>query len=350
MRALTVEPGRAGSARVEDVPEPRPEDGTILVRTAAVGICGTDAEIVAGLYGWAPPGRRRLVIGHECLGRVEDAPAGSGFVAGDLLVGIVRRPDPVPCRHCAAGEWDLCSNGGYTERGIRKRDGYGSEYFRIEPAFALRVDAALGDLGVLLEPASIVAKAWDHTERIGGRSPAWRPRTLLVTGAGPIGLLAALMGAQRGLDVHVLDRATDGPKPQLVRDLGATYHAGALPDARELAPDIVIECTGAAPVIVDAVSRTAPSGITCLAGISSGQHRIGVDVGTLNRAMVLENDVVFGSVNANRRHYESAAAALARADRAWLSRLISRRVALAQWEQALARRPGDVKVVLDFTL
>lgn len=350
MRALTVEPGRAHSARVEDVPEPRREDGAVLVRTLSVGICGTDAEIVAGHYGWAPSGRRRLILGHESIGQVEEAPAGSGLAAGDLVVGIVRRPDPVPCRYCGAGEWDMCSNGGYTERGIKQLDGYCSEYYRIEPEFAVRVDPALGHLGVLLEPASVLAKAWDHAERIGSRSSAWKPRTLLVTGAGPVGLLAALIGAQRGLDVHVLDRVTDGPKPRLVRDLGATYHAGELPGADSLAPDIVMECTGAAPVIVDAISRTAPSGITCLAGISSGQHRIDVDIGLLNRTMVLENDAVFGSVNANRGHYESAADVLARADREWLSRLISRRVALAQWQDALDRRPDDVKVVLDFTL
>ena len=350
MRALTVEPRRANSARVEEVPDPRPQAGALLVRTLAVGICGTDAEIVAGEYGWAPPGERRLILGHESIGRIEEAPEGSGFAAGDLAVGIVRRPDPLPCRYCEAGEWDMCSNGDYTERGIKALDGYCSEYFTIEPGFAVRVDPSLGDIGVLLEPASIVAKAWDHTERIGRRSRAWRPRTLLVTGAGPIGLLAALIGIQRGLDVHVLDRVVDGPKPRLVRDLGATYHAGELPHPDSLVPDIVMECTGAAPVVLDAISRTAPSGITCLAGISTGQHRIGVDIDTLNRTMVLENDVVFGSVNANRSHYESAAEVLARADREWLSRLISRRVALAQWQDALERNPDDVKVVLDLTL
>jgi threonine dehydrogenase-like Zn-dependent dehydrogenase len=169
-----------------------------------------------------------------------------------------------------------------------------------------------------------------------------------VTGAGPIGLLAALIGAQRGLDVHVLDRATDGPKPQLVRDLGAAYHVETLPDPADFAPDIVMECTGAVPVILDAITRTAPSGIVCLTGISSGRHEIDLDLAALNRAMVLENDAVFGSVNANRLHYERAAEVLARADRGWLGRLISRRVPLDDWRDALDRRPGDIKVVLDF--
>jgi threonine dehydrogenase-like Zn-dependent dehydrogenase len=242
----------------------------------------------------------------------------------------------------------MCSNGRYTERGIKERDGYAAERFRVEPSFAVAVDAALGHLGVLVEPASVVAKAWDHAERIGGRSAAWRPQSVLVTGAGPIGLLAALMGRQRGLDVHVFDQVVDGPKPQLVRDLGATYHGGELSAIGDLRPDVIVECTGATAVIADAVTRNAPSGIVCLAGVSSGGHTIGVDVGGVNRRMVLENDVIFGSVNANRAHYEAGALALVRADRTWLSRLISRRVPLDDWRQAFIRRRDDVKVILDF--
>src|ERR1700757_2386163 len=226
MRAITVSPGVAHSARLEDIPDPPESDGPVLVRTLALGVCGTDREILDGRYGSAPPGQQRLVLGHESLGAVEAAPNGCGLAPGDLVVGIVRRPDPEPCIACAAGEWDMCRNGRYTERGIKDRHGFGAERFRIEPEFAVKLDPALGILGVLLEPASIVAKAWDHVDRIGGRAHSWQPRRLLVTGAGPIGLLAALIGAQRGLDVHVFDRATSGAKPQLVRDLGATYHNG----------------------------------------------------------------------------------------------------------------------------
>lgn len=347
MKALTVIPGQRDSTALNDVPEPSPHAGSLLVRTLAVGICGTDVEIVSGLYGWAPPGNERLTIGHESLGQVLEAPPDSGFAPGDLIVGIVRRPDPVPCRYCAAKEWDMCRNGLYTERGIKELDGYASERFRIEPEFAVKVDTSLGHLGVLNEPASVVAKAWDHAERIGRRSASWRPESVLITGAGPIGLLAALMGQQRGLEVHVFDQVTDGLKPQLVRDLGATYHAGSLAALGALTPDIIIECTGATPVIADAVTRSAPSGIVCLAGVSSGGHAINLDLGGVNRRMVLENDVVFGSVNANRRHYELAASALKRADRKWLSTLISRQVALDDWRDAFVRHRDDVKVVLE---
>src|SRR4051812_22220586 len=108
MKALTVKPGQANSARVEEVPEPPAGRGALLVQGLAVGVCGTDLEITSGQYGWAPPGRDRLVLGHESLGRVLEAPSDGGFKAGDLVAGIVRLPDPVPCANCAAGEWDMC--------------------------------------------------------------------------------------------------------------------------------------------------------------------------------------------------------------------------------------------------
>ena len=345
MRAFTVQPGQPNSISLDEVPAPPDSDGTVLVRALALGICGTDREIIAGHYGWAPPGQQRLVIGHESLGRVEDAPSDCGVKRGDLVVGIVRRPDPVPCPACAAGEWDMCRNGLYTERGIKQRNGYGSEQFRVEADFLIPVDPALDKLGVLLEPASVVAKAWEHVMRIGARSAAWKPQVALVTGAGPVGLLAALLGAQRGLEMHVLDRVRDGAKPELARALGATYHAG---DLGKLKPDIVIECTGAGSVVLDGIGRAAPDGVVCLAGVSSGGHKIKFDIGDLNRDMVLENHVVFGSVNANRRHYRAAAAALAKADKDWLGRLITRRVPLERWREAFEPRPDDIKVVVDF--
>jgi glucose 1-dehydrogenase len=349
LRALTVAPGFAASARLEDVPEPAISDGTVLVRTVALGVCGTDRDIIAGAYGSAPPGQKRLILGHESLGRVEFAPPHSALVAGDLVVGIVRRPDPVPCCACAAGEWDMCRNGRYTERGIKDRHGYGAERFRIEPEFVIKLDPALGLLGVLLEPTSIVAKAWDHVDRIGRRSKAWQPRTLLVTGAGPIGLLAALMGAQRGLEVHVFDRGWTGQKPQMVRALGGIQHAGLDIALERLQPDIVMECTGAPAVIGALLGRTAPGGIICLLGVSTPGHDIGVDIGKVNRNVVLDNDVIFGSVNANHAHYQTAAEALAAADRDWLVGLITRRVPLDNWNEALQHRPGDIKVIIEFS-
>ncbi|MGH8989752.1 MAG: glucose 1-dehydrogenase, partial [Acidimicrobiales bacterium] len=299
---------------------------------------------LSGEYGWPPPGRERLVLGHESLGRVVDAPPGSPFGAGDLVVGIVRRPDPVPCGNCAVGEWDFCRNGKYTERGIKEHDGYLSERYRITPEFVVKVDASLGLLGVLLEPTSVVAKAWEQVDKIGHRAH-WEPATAIVTGAGPIGLLAALIGVQRGLEVHVIDQMATGKKPDLVRALGAHYHTGAIADALD-APDIVIECTGVSSLVLDAMEHVGPGGVVCLTGVSSGGREVSVDEGALNRTMVLANEAVVGSVNANRRHYEAGATALSDADRGWLGELVSRTVPIDRWKEALDRTPDDVKVVV----
>ncbi|WP_030911064.1 glucose 1-dehydrogenase [Streptomyces sp. NRRL F-5126] len=345
MKAITVVPGDVGQVRAEDVAEPAEAEGALLVQGDLLGICGTDADIVHQGYGTPPPGEDRLLIGHESLGTVLRAPQGSSFAEGDRVVGIVRRPDPVPCEPCSRGEWDFCRNGKYTERGIKERRGYGSERWRVEPEFAVKVDPGLGDCGVLLEPTSVVAKAWEQTERIFSRA-SWRPRTALVTGAGPIGLLAALLGMQRGLDVHVLDLNDSGPKPGLVADLGATFHTG---DARDtgLRPDVVIECTGHGPLVFELTDVIAPNAVICLAGISGGTHAVPISTDEVNKSLVLENAVLFGTVNAARRQYEQAADALARADRAWLERLITRRVPMSGFKDALQKKSDDVKVVVD---
>ncbi len=307
MLALTVKPGIAGSARVDDI----------------------------GLEG--------RVLGHEAVVRIVDPPAACGFSDGQLVVPIVRRPDPVPCSACAVGEWDMCENGRYTEHGIRGAHGFACERFWLQPEFAVPVPQRLGELGVLVEPASVVAKAWEQVERIGTRAH-WDPRTVLVTGAGPVGLLAALMARQRGYQVTVLDRVTEGPKPVLVADLGADYRTGPLRDCPN--PDIVVECTGVGQLVLDAIEHSARTGIICLAGLSSGAHSLKFDASALNRRLVLENDVVFGTVNANRRHYEAAVKALTGADRDWLERIITRKVPLAQWADAFHKETADVKVVL----
>ncbi len=198
------------------------------------------------------------MLGHESLGRVIDPGPTSSLKKGDLVVGIVRRPDPVPCVNCAVGEWDMCRNGQYTERGIKEIQGFMSERWRIEPEYTIKVDSTLGVLGVLLEPTTVVTKAWAHVISVGVRT-FWEPRTVLVTGAGPIGLLAALIGVQRGLDVHVLDRVATGAKPEIVRDLGATYHSGDV-SAVGFEPDVIIECTGVGSVISESIQKSERAG------------------------------------------------------------------------------------------
>jgi glucose 1-dehydrogenase len=347
MKAITLEPGKPGTARLDEIAEPDARDGSVLVETVAVGVCGTDVEIVAGKYGWAPPGHTRLVLGHESLGRVIDpGPIGS-LEKGDLVAGIVRRPDPIPCANCAVGEWDMCRNGQYLERGIKQIHGFMSERWRIEPEYAMKVDRSLGLLGVLLEPTTVVAKAWEQIEAVGHRA-FWEPRTVLVTGAGPIGLLAALLGAQRGLEVHVLDRVESGPKPDLVRALGATYHTGSVGNVG-FQPDIIVECTGAGEVITEALCTVGAGGVVCLTGVGSGGRQVPLPTAGVATQLVLGNNVVVGSVNANKRHWYKAAQDLVRADRSWLGRLVSRHERPEHFARALTHKADEIKVVVQFT-
>jgi threonine dehydrogenase-like Zn-dependent dehydrogenase len=346
MKAITVEPHKPETVRLEDVPEPDVRDGSVLVEAIAVGVCGTDVEIVQGKYGWAPEGKQRLVLGHESLGRVLDPGPNGGLKKGDIVVGIVRRPDPVPCSNCAVGEWDMCRNGQYAERGIKSIDGFMSERWRIEPEYAMKVDRSLGLLGVLLEPTTVVAKALEQVGAVGHRA-FWQPRTVLVTGAGPIGLLAAFAARQHGFEVHVLDRVESGIKPDLVRDLGATYHAGAI-SGIGFQPDVIIECTGVGQVIADSIQAVAAGGVVCLTGVGTGGRTTGLSTADVAATMVLQNNVIVGSVNANKRHWYRAGQELARADRAWLARLITRREPPEAFIRALQRQPDDIKVVIQF--
>jgi glucose 1-dehydrogenase len=331
MRALVLRAdGSAGTLNLEDVPEPRPEDGELVVEAVALGICGTDRELVKRHRLVA--GERHMVIGHEALGRVLEAPKASGFLPGQLVVGTVRRPDPVPCFFCASGESDLCENGGFTERGISGGDGFGAELYTLEPEFAVHVDPALGVLGVLIEPTSIVAKGWERLERL----VSFRRRRALVLGAGPIGLLAALLGVQRGYEVHVVDQMNCGVKPAQVWTLGAVYHDSLIHLDGPF--DVVMECTSV--LTGEAVRLAGPSGAVCfVAGGHSGLS--GPDL-TSNRTLV-------GIVNSNRRHFVAGQEALRRADRVWLARLLSPCVRLDEWRDAFAPVGGTgVKAVIRF--
>jgi threonine dehydrogenase-like Zn-dependent dehydrogenase len=345
VKAVTAVPGDPESLRLDEVADPEHEPGELLVEMLMAGVCGTDHEILEGDIGHAAPGRDRLVLGHEALGKVVAAPGGSDFAPGDLVAPIVRRPDPVPCANCAVGEWDMCRNGRFTEAGIRGLDGYTAEKLSLPAEFAVKVTSALGHFGVLVEPASVVAKAWEHIIHIGRRGN-WSANRVLVTGAGPLGLLATLFATRLGEDVHVLDRATDGPKSGLVGDLGAIYHNEGLDRVGDHY-DVVLECTGDADLMMAVPAVTGPNGIVCLAGVADEGHQVVVS-SDLARNLVLENRTVFGTVNSNRRHYEEAARVLALTDQTWLERLVNRRIPLDDWKEAYTRHPDEVKTVIQF--
>lgn len=355
-RAVTLIPGTAGSARLDQVAVESPAAGQALVRVRAVGICGTDAEILAGLYGAAPPGHSRLVPGHESLLEVvATADNDPAWPAGQLAVAIVRQPCPERCPPCAAGRWDYCRTGHYREHGIKEVDGFLREYAVIDTASLIPLPNALAQSGVLVEPLSVVEKAVGEAYRVQSRLP-WNPQRALVTGAGPIGLLATWVLASKGLEVWTVDRvAPDSPKAQLVTAVGAHYLADDVTPLESVAGDgfdLALEATGYAPLLFRAQATLRPDGILVLTGVTGGHRTIEVDANLLNRELVLENHTLLGSVNAAREHYLAAVNDLAAWHRRYGDlplRLITRRLPLERFADALEKTPETVKNVVEVT-
>jgi threonine dehydrogenase-like Zn-dependent dehydrogenase len=356
MQAVTVTPGQRDSLRVLDIPDVQSEGTQVVVRVLQAGLCGTDAEITSGLYGEAPAGSPYLVLGHENLGFVESAPAGSPFSAGDLVVSTVRRPCPERCRPCRAGESDMCLTGHYLERGIQGLHGFMSERYVEDPQYVVAVPARLRPLAVLVEPMTVAQKALEQTFRIQGRM-SWAPRQAVVLGAGPVGILAAAAMRLRGLEVTVASREAEGStRDALLREAGIAYVSTAGTPIEELPHrlgpiDLVLEATGAAAVIAPAMSILGRDGVCVLASVTEVGRKWEIDLGTWNREMVLGNRLVFGTVNAARRHFEAAVRDVAAAEErlpGWMGRFITRRLPFTEASRALVRSPQDIKTVLDF--
>ncbi len=353
MRAVVITPGQKASNRLVEVPDPTPKSGEALIGVLSVGVDGTDDELVSGQYGQAPEGEDQLIIGHESLGRVVE-PAGD-LPAGQLVAAIVRRPDPVPCLNCAHDEWDYCLNGQYTERGIQGRHGFLAEYYTEHPRYPVRVPDELERVGMLVEPTTISVKAFEQVEVIQRRL-TWQPQRALVTGAGPIGLLAAAVLALRGLEVVVYNRSESGPKVDLTRELGAQYvAAGSVELGHDLASeygpfDVAIEATGFSPLAFRLLDTVGHNGVAVLTGVSGGDRTAELPVDHLNLEAVLQNKVLVGTVNADRGNFEQAVEDLVQVEQrwpGWLERMITLRPPLERYREALDRGPQDVKAVVD---
>jgi len=335
MLAIAVRPGSPGSVHARELDRPSigdvPDGRGVLVRTIRVGLCGTDREIIDGLFGTPPEGADHLVLGHESLGRVEavgDGVAGQ-LEPGTLVVATVRRSGTSP--YDRIGMYDFTTDPPL-ERGINRWHGFLSEFYLDTEDFLVPVPASLARVGVLLEPLSIVEKGLAQADEIQRRLRIWRPQRAAVTGAGTIGLLVTLALRLRGVDVTVLSRR---PAPyrnsDLVKALGATYLSTAgtsLAGAgRACGPfDLVFEASGHSPFAFEAVGALGANGIVVLSGVTGGPRPIEIDANAINQDLVLNNKVIVGTVNASRDDFVRGVEDLVRAERTypgWLERLLT---------------------------
>jgi glucose 1-dehydrogenase len=351
VRALTVVPGRAGSGAARDVPEPALSDGEVLIDVVRVGLCGTDADIERGEYGRAPEGADVLVLGHESVGRVA-RDAGS-LKAGTPVVASVRRPDN--CPNCLRGEQDMCLWGGYRERGINGIHGFCAERFAERSEYLFVVPEAIADVAVLLEPLTVSEKGWRHLAAAQQRMTVWEPRTAIVTGAGPMGILAAVKLRLLGLDVTVVERQPKPQKQALLARIGAGYAATSVTPLATVAGrskriDVVIDATGNSAVAFECMRLVGANGALLLTSVTGRKQALEVPTDDINQNLVLGNVLVLGIVNAKSDDFRSGIADLSEAERRWpgfLAALLTRRVPLADAARALRHDPSQIKTVVE---
>ncbi|MGH7643307.1 MAG: glucose 1-dehydrogenase [Candidatus Dormibacteria bacterium] len=368
MKAIITTPGTKGSVRLGEITDPsgtgtvQGADGkpapAVEVEVVEVGVCGTDLEIANDGYGAPPAGRDSLVLGHENLGRVVSVPDGVEMEKGQLVVATVRRPCPERCPPCAAGQSDDCLTGNYTERGIKGRDGYMAERYVESGDYLIPLPATLTKVGVLMEPSSIVEKGLIQSYKIQRVRMPWEPRQALVCGAGAVGLLAAIFLRLRDLEVSLVAKADpQSPAFKIARTIGANLLDAEQHPVSGLGQelghiDLIFEATGASSVAMDAIAATGHNGVCCLSSVTAGMRTVTIDSDSLNLDMVLGNKLVFGTVNANRTHFEAAARMLGAAVRKWpgvLEQIVTRRVAAEQFADAFSRQPDDIKTVISFS-
>lgn len=341
MQALLTTPGTRHSTHVGDIPEPAGEG--VLLRVLEVGVCGTDHEISEGIFGVPPDDGGELVLGHEMLAVVERD--GGGFSRGQLVTATVRRS----CGHCLAcaeQSPDSCLTGDYSERGITRLNGFARELVLEDPTQLVAVPPSLGRLGVLAEPTSVCARAIRHARTIGDRQP-WRLERALVLGAGAVGMLSTLLLRLQGVEVWTA--SLEGSNA-LVGAVGGHYVSTEDTPLAELGRfDLVIEAAGNAQLMAGTLGLLGRNGVACLLGIDPRKQDVTIDGPTLALDAILQNNVLFGSVNAQRQDWLAAVDALDEARTTWpgaLEQLIGLRVPLDRFEEAFAFRGGKATLVV----
>lgn len=360
MLAIAAQPGSTRPLLVETPQPPAPAAGQVLCRTLELGVCGTDREILHSGAPWVPPDEQHLILGHECLARIEAVGDGvSDFRARDLVVPVVRRPLPGMTRRV-----DLLPFGSFTERGIVCEHGFSQPLWLDRPEHLFRVPAEIADLAVLAEPLAVSEKAVNEAQllqqaRLGGDVwSAANPPRVLVTGMGPIGFTAVLAAVSRGWPVTMLGRDEPGTfRALLSARLGGSYQqfddGDARPDDVEQdGYDLLIECTGSDDVLVQAASRVRSCGAIAWLGSSRTPRPTTLNMQRLMRDGLLRNHLHIGCVNAAPRDFRDALAhlALLASDRrAELSALITARVPIGEslWHYG-HRQPQGIKTVVEY--
>jgi glucose 1-dehydrogenase len=368
MKAIAITPGTAGS-RIVDRPEPSITTAEqVKIKVIRVGICGTDRTEVSGGRADAPDGQKELVIGHEMFGQVVDAGSAVTRVKkGDFAVFTVRRGCG-KCPPCLMGRADMCQTGKYRERGIHGLDGYQTEYVVDDQQYVVRVPTELEAVGVLLEPLSIVEKAIDEALRLqivrcpeAATTPDWIVgRRCLVAGLGPVGLLASMVLRVRGADVYGLDVVdSTSARPKWLEVIGGHYVDGRQVPADQVqkkigAMDLILDATGIASLEFNILDALARNGAYVITGIPDGDRPLKIDGPELVRQLVLDNQVMIGSVNAARGHFQMAADDLSQAQLRWggghIAALITNRYPFSEFAALVSNHPPDaIKEVIEWS-
>jgi threonine dehydrogenase-like Zn-dependent dehydrogenase len=360
MKAIAVHPGKPNSIHLAELPKPSvhdiPNGRGVLVKVLRVGVDGTDKEINAAEYGAAPDGCEFLVTGHESFGRVEAVgPNVTELRPGDYVVATVRRPGG--SLYDMIGTYDMTTDDTYYERGINLRHGFLSEYYVDDPEYIVKVPQGLKEVGVLLEPATVVEKGIAQAYEIQRRLRVWHPRKAAVMGAGTIGLLATLVLRLRGLEVTTFGlRQKPYKNSDLIEALRARYQSTAdvplIDGAKKFGPfDIIFEATGHSPVVFDGMQALGKNGVLILSSVTGGHRKVEVPADKINLEFVLGNKVMVGTVNANREYFEMGVRDMAQAEAeypGWLGQLLTNPVrGLENYQELLSQlteAKGAIKV------
>lgn len=359
MKAIAIIP-HTKTVQLIDLPEPKLETATqVKVKVLEVGVCGTDREEVSGGRADAPIGEKMLVIGHEVLGEVVQVGANVKSVKPkDLVVIMVRRPC-TECAMCKKGCSDMCESGKYTERGIKQRHGFHAEFVVDEEKYVILAPPSLKGSAVLTEPTTVVEKAIDHACRLQvARLPVdpdpkkWLGgKKVLVAGLGPIGLLASMVLRLRGAHVVGIDIvAPHTLRPKLLEAMGGKYVVAKEENARGQKFDMILEAAGIPKLDFALTQFLGTNGIYVLTGVAADGPPLSVDAGKMMRDLVLENQIMFGSVNAGVAHFKQAVLDLESAEKKWngvIQQLITSRTPHEQFQNVFQKRnPDEIKAVI----